>query len=117
MATTRLVIGSVQLLEEVFEEVTASWGLSPSEREAVRGTALTSGRRERSRRSRFVTERMALVVEIDWLLGTRMGAREIKVWVRRRVAGVFGSSPLDDMVGSTDRLRRIRALLALEVSE
>ena len=60
---------------------------------------------------------MALVVEIDWLLGTRMGAREIRIWVRRRVAGVFGSSPLDDMVGSTDRLRRIRALLALEVSE
>jgi hypothetical protein len=116
MATTRLMIGSVQVLEDVFEEVTAAWGLSPSEREAVRGVALTTGRRERSRRSRFVTERMALVVEIDWLLGTRMEAREIRQWIRRRVAGVIGSSPLDDMVGSSDRLRRIRELLALEVS-
>lgn len=117
MATTRLMIGSVQMLEDVFEEVTAAWGLSPSEREAVRGVALTPGRRERPRRSRFVTERMTLVVEIDWLLGTRMGEREIRIWLRRRVAGVFGSSPLDDLVGSTDRLRRIRELLALGVPE
>lgn len=115
MSTTRLLIGSVQLLEDVFEEVVATWGLTPSEREAIRGTSVPL--RGRRRRSRFATDRMALVVEIDWLLGSRMEQREIRVWLRRRVAGVFGSSPIEDMFGSSDNLRRIRTLLALEVSQ
>lgn len=109
-----ILIGDVQMLEDVFEEVTEAWGLSVSERETVRGSALPSGR---ARRSRFERERMALVVEIDWLLGTCMDAAQTRAWVRRRVAGVLGSSPLDDMFGSTDRLRRIRALLTLEATE
>ncbi|MES2096792.1 MAG: hypothetical protein V4459_08515 [Pseudomonadota bacterium] len=115
MPAMRVSFRKFEDLEAVFEEVTVDWGLCASEREAIRGTALTpSGR---SRRSSFVAERMALVIEIDWLLGSRMDANEIRLWVRRRVAGVFGSSPLDDMFGSTDRLRRIRAMLALEVSQ
>ena len=87
------------------------------EREAVRGTALTAGRVPRGRRSQFVTERMTLIVDIDWLLCSRMDAAEIRQWVRRRVAGVLGTSPLDDLVGSTDRLRRIRTLLQLEAPQ
>lgn len=117
MRNARMAYGDVALLEDVFEEVTHSWGLSPSEREAVRGTALTPRRSPRGRRSRFVAERMALVVDIDWLLCSCMDPQEIRGWVRRRVAGVLGSCPLDEMVGSTDRLRRIRALLQLEVSQ
>lgn len=116
MRTVRISYGNVTLLEDVFEEVTTAWGLSPAEREAVRGVALTARRRDRGRRSRFVVERMALIVDIDWLLRSRMEADEIRRWVRRRVAGLLGSSPLDDMVGSTDRLRRIHELLQLEVS-
>jgi hypothetical protein len=117
MRDMRVVYESVELLEDVFEEVTRAWGLCPAEREALRGTALTSRRTPRARRSRFVTERMMLVVDIDWLLCSRMEAAEIRLWVRRRVAGVLGTSPLDDMFGSTDRLRHIRALLRLEVSQ
>ena len=117
MRHMRPVYGSVALLEDVFDEVAQAWGLSPSEREAVRGTMLTSGRVPRGRRSPFVTERMALIVDIDWLLCSRMDADEIRLWVRRKVAGALGTSPLDDLVGSTDRLRRIRALLQLEVSQ
>lgn len=114
MSEIRVVIGSVKLLEEVFDEVAAAWGLSAAERDAVRGTSMPV--RGRARRSRFEADRMALVVEIDWLLGTRMDPRDVRAWLRRRVAGVFGSSPIEDMFGSTDRLRRIRTLLQIETS-
>lgn len=116
MPTTYVTFTSFDALEDAFKEVATSWGLSPSEREAVQGTSFPSGSGRR-RRSRFVSDRMVLVVEIDWLLGARMEQREIRMWLRRRVAGVFGSSPIEAMFGSTDRLRRIRTLLALEVSQ
>lgn len=115
MKTMQVFFSSLKNLEEAFEEVISDWELCPSERDAVRGTSLAPSRTRRS--SAFVAERMALVIEIDWLLGSRMESAEIRQWIRRRVAGVFGSSPLDDMFGSTDRLRRIRAMLALENSQ
>ena len=116
MPATQITFTSFDSLEDAFMEVATSWGLSPSEREAIQGTSFPSGSGRR-RRSRFVGDRMVLVIEIDWLLGARMEEREIRIWLRRRVAGVFGSSPMEDMFGSTDRLRRIRTMLALEVSQ
>ena len=117
MSVTRVGFRTIEALEGLFDEVVEAWGLSFSEREAVRGLALRGDVDGRRRRSRFLTERMALVIEIDWLLGQRMDAREVRLWVRRRVAAVAGSSPLDEMVGSTDRLRRIRTLLTLECEQ
>lgn len=116
MAVARVCFSSVESLEEMFEEVTDCWGLSFSEREAVRGCSLYGGSGRRGR-SGFLTERMALAVEIDWLLNARMDTAEIRLWLRRRVADVFGTSPLEDMVGSTDRLRRMRDLLSLEAAQ
>ncbi|THD34449.1 MAG: hypothetical protein E7773_14770 [Sphingomonas sp.] len=115
MRQMRVVVTDTRQLEEMFEEVADAWGLSGAERDAVRGDAL-AGRGGR-RRSAFISERMALVVEIDWLLCAHMDARQIRHWVRSRVAGVLGTSPLDDLVGSTDRLRRIRTMLSAELPQ
>lgn len=112
---TMRVFFSLDKLENAFEDVVRDWGLTASEREAVRGTALRDW--EGERHSRFVAERLTLVLEIDWLLGMRMSSGEVRQWIRRPVAGVFGSSPLESMFGSTDHLRRIRVMLTLENSQ
>lgn len=104
-----------EMLENVFEHVADVWGLSSSERKAVCGEAVLVLPISKGRRSEFVTERMTLVIEINYLLSGRMDTVEIRGWIRTQVAG--GNTPLDSMVGSTDRLRRLRTLLALEASQ
>lgn len=108
---------SVQELADLFEKITAAWGLSPSERDALRGTSIPRNHSRVRSYSTFVIERMGLTVEIDQLLGKRMEDHEIRSWLRRPIAGVVSTSPLDEMVGSTDHLRRVRAMLAPAVPQ
>lgn len=103
---------------QAFRAVTAAWDLSPAEAAAIAGTSMPPVRPVSSRRlSDFVLERMALAVEIDALLTSMMEPFEIPAWLRRSVPGVFGTCPLDDMFGSSDRLRRIVAMLGAEVRQ
>lgn len=104
-----------EMLENVYEHVADAWGLSSTEREAVRGDALQVSTTRSGRRSEFATERMTLLIEINYLLSGRMDVPEIRQWIRRKVVG--GSSPLEELVGSTDCIRRLRTLLALEFSQ
>jgi hypothetical protein len=104
-----------EMLENVFEHVADVWGLSASEREAVRGAAVLVSPSSGGRLSEFLRDRMTLIIEINYLLSGRMDAPEIRQWIRKEVAG--GAAPLESMVGSTDRMRRLRALLALEVRQ
>lgn len=101
-----------------FREVTSLWGLSASEAAALAGTSMPPVRPTPARQvSEFVLERMALTVEIDALLTGMMERFEIPEWLRRRVPGVLESCPLDEMFGSTDRIRRVRDLLEPEVRQ
>jgi hypothetical protein len=108
---------SVEELHELFVDVADDWKLTAAERDAIRGVASTSGRSSPGDHSDFVVERMALVVQIDVLLGARMSREQVQEWLRTSVPGIFGSSPLEEMFGSTDRLRCIRALLAAEAAQ
>lgn len=101
-----------------FRVVADAWDLSRSEAAAVAGDALPPVRPTSARRlSDFILERMALAVEIDALLSSMMPRAEIAAWLRRRTPGVPGSCPLDDMFGSSDRLRRIVAMLEAEIRQ
>lgn len=101
-----------------FRAVVDEWDLSAAEAAAVAGEALPPVRPMSARRlSDFVLERMALAVEIDALLTSLMPRGDIPGWLRRRVPGIPGACPLDDMFGSSDRLRRIVAMLEAEVRQ
>lgn len=100
-----------------FRMVAREWDLSPAEAAAVAGTSLSPVKSGSSRRSDFVIERMALAVEIDALLCGLMERFEVLMWLRRRIPGVLERCPLDEMFGSSDRLRGIRAMLEAEVRQ
>ena len=105
-------------VSRAFRVVTGEWELSPAEAAAVAGTALAPVRPTSAGRvSDFVLERMALAVEIDALLDRLMERFEVPGWLRRRVPGVLDRCPLEEMFGSSDRLRSIRAMLEAEVRQ
>lgn len=117
MPSILLVYANATAVSSAFTEVVGRWQLSACEIDCVAGTALPGGRRSRARRSRFVVERMALIVEIDAQLGALMEEWEIPAWLRERIPGAFAGCPLEEMFGSTDRIRRIRDLLEPEVRQ
>lgn len=117
MATLVLVFRRTADIRRAFGVVTKAWDLSDGETAALAGHYLATQHPRRFRPSRFVLERMALAVEIDVLLTALMDRAEIPEWLRRRHPGVFKSSPLDDMFGSTDRLVRIRDMLQVEAAQ
>lgn len=117
MPSIILVFRSRAAVVSAFEEVVRRWRLSASEIDCVRGTAFPDRGRARGRQSRFVVERMSLVVEIDARLTALMDQWLIPDWLRDQIHPAFRGCPLDDMFGSTDRLRRIRDLLEPEVRQ
>lgn len=105
-------------VSRAFHVVAGEWELSAAEAAAVAGNALPPVRPMSARRlSNFVLERMALAVEIDALLTSMMPRDVIPAWLRRRAPGVPGACPLDDMFSSSDRLRRIVAMLEAEIRQ
>ena len=117
MPSMLLVFRSAKAISTAFETVVERWRLSPLEADGLAGISFPHGRRHRSRRSEFVIERMALIVEIDAQLGLLMDPCEISEWLRDRIHGVFAHSALEEMFGTTDRIRRIRDLLEPEVRQ
>lgn len=117
MPSVLLVYRRTSDIRRAFEVVADAWRLSDAEAGALAGHDLAAGRPGGVRPSRFVLDRMALAVEIDVLLERVMDRVDVPAWLRRRVPGVFPSSPLEDMFGSTDRLLRIRDMLELEASQ
>lgn len=117
MPTVIMVYRSRSDVASAFDAVVRRWRLSPCEVDCVRGTAFPDVRRSRARHPRFVVERMALVVEIDAQLTALMDQWLIPDWLRDQIHPAFRGCPLDDMFGSTDRLRRIRDLLEPEVRQ
>lgn len=117
MPSVLLVYRRSAAVVSAFEEVVKRWRLSPCQIDCVAGMALPGARRSRARHPPFVVERMSLIVEIDVQLTSLMDEWEIPEWLRERVPGAFPNSPLDEMLGSTDRIRRIRDLLEPEVRQ
>lgn len=116
MLAKPLLFTSLEELEGCFDEAVEAWGVSLAERNALRGTALLHRSPRKQAYSDFEIERMALVTQIHGLLSIHMQDAEIKQWLRRPLAETL-SSPLQELFGSTDRLRRMRAMLATEVSQ
>ena len=114
MPSFLMVYRNAKAIAAAFEEVVRRWRLSPSEVDCVAGTAFPQGRRGQARNPRFVSERMQLIVEIDAQLNMLMDDWQVPDWLRDRTHPAFKDCPLDDMFGSTDRMRRIRDLLEPE---
>ena len=117
MPSVLLVYRSPAVVALAFDEIVKRWMLSPCEIDCVAGTALPSARKSRARHPRFVVERMSLIVEIDVQLCSLMDDWEIPDWLRARTISAFPGCPLDEMFGSTDRIRRVRDLLEPEVRQ
>ena len=117
MPSVILVFRNSTAVSSAFDDVMKRWRLSPSEIDCVAGNSLPWARRSRARHPRFVIERMSLIVEIDVQLCSLMDEWEIPEWLRDRITGAFPGSPIEEMFGSTDRIRRIRDLLEPEVRQ